>query len=165
MTFYVENETDADFGFDHEKQFQIVAEAVLDYEKCPYEAEISLTVTTAERIREINREHREIDRVTDVLSFPMIDYPKPSDFSVLESDFGDCFHPESGELLLGDIVLCADRVLSQAEEYGHSVLREFSFLIAHSVLHLLGYDHISEEDASVMEVKQKTILSALGIER
>ena len=83
MTFYVENETEADFGFDYEKQFQIVTEAVLDYEKCPYEAEISLTITTAEHIQEINHEHREIDRVTDVLSFPMIDYPKPSDFSCL----------------------------------------------------------------------------------
>ena len=164
MTFYVENETEADFGFDYEKQFQIVAEAVLDHEKCPYETELSLTFVTAEHIREINREHREIDSVTDVLSFPMIDYPKPSDFSVLEDDFQDCFHPESGELLLGDIVLCTDRVIAQADEYGHSVLREFSFLIAHSVLHLLGYDHISDEDASVMEAKQKTILCALGIE-
>ena len=165
MTFYVDNETDEDFGFDYEKQFKTVAEAVLDSEQCPYEAEISLMITDGDTIREINRENRQIDKVTDVLSFPMADYEQAGDFSRLEQCEEDYFHPETGELMLGDIVLCADRVISQAQDYGHSVLREFSFLIAHSVLHLCGYDHISEEDAKIMEGKQKTILSVLGIER
>lgn len=165
MTFYAENETDIDFGFDYEKQFQIVAEAILEQEACPYEAEISLLVTDENTIRDINLENRNIDKATDVLSFPMVHFEQPSDFWDLEEREEDCFHPETGELLLGDIVICAEKVLAQAEEYGHSILREFSFLIAHSVLHLCGYDHISEEDAKVIERKQKTILSALMIER
>ena len=165
MTFYVENETETDFGFDFEKQFRIVAEAVLENEQCPYEAEISLLITGEENIRDINRDNRGIDSATDVLSFPMVQYESPADFSMLETAAADCFQPDTGELLLGDIVLCAPRVLTQAEEYGHSILREFSFLIAHSVLHLSGYDHMSEEDAAVMEDKQKEIMSALGIER
>ncbi len=165
MPFYSENESSITFGFDIEQQFRTVAEAVLDAEQCPYEAEVSLTIVDEAAIQEMNREHRDIDRVTDVLSFPMVQYQNAADFSMLEAEAEDSFHPETGELLLGDIVLCAERVLAQAEAYGHSVLREFSFLIAHSMLHLLGYDHISETEASVMEEKQKTILSALGIER
>lgn len=165
MTFYVENETKTVFGFDTEQQFDTVAEAVLDAERCPYEVEISLSIVDEVAIREINRDHRDIDQATDVLSFPLIPYQKAADFSMLEAGAEDCFHPETGELLLGDIVLCADRVLEQAEEYGHSVLREFSFLIVHSMLHLLGYDHLSKAEARVMEEKQETILSALSIER
>ena len=165
MTFYVENESGTDFDFDIEKQFQLVAQAVLDSECCPYETEINLIITDGDTIRKLNQENRSIDRVTDVLSFPLADYDTPGDFSVLELREEDYFNPESGELMLGDIVICAEKVLSQAKEYGHSIIREFSFLIAHSVLHLCGYDHISNDDAEVMEDKQKTIMSVLGIER
>ena len=78
---------------------------------------------------------------------------------------GDCFHPETGELLLGDIVISAEKVLEQAAEYGHSVKREYAFLIAHSMLHLSGYDHMEPEEAAVMEQKQREILETLGITR
>ena len=167
MTFYVENETMHSFDFDVEKTVEKVIVAALDYCKCPYEAEVSVLITDNEGIREINNEHREIDKATDVLSFPNIEYEQAGDFSHLEEVdlVSSCFHPESGELMLGDIVVSYEKVISQAEEFGHSQLREFSFLIVHSMLHLLGYDHMDEEDAAIMEPKQEAILNSLNITR
>ena len=136
----------------------------LDYIGCPYEAEVKLLLTPDEEIWQMNREFRSTDRATDVLSFPMTDFEAPGEFGFLE-ERNDCFHPESGELLLGDIVISKDRVLSQAAEYGHSVLREFAFLITHSVLHLTGYDHMEEDERLVMERMQKEILEKLEILR
>ena len=94
----------------------------------------------------------------------MIEYESPADFSSLEEDDSN-FDPETGELILGNIVISKEKVLAQAEEYGHSVKREFAFLIAHSMLHLLGYDHMEEDERLVMEEKQRSILENLGIER
>ncbi len=165
MTFYVEKETDTDLGLDYQSIFEQVAKEVLDQEGCPYEAEISLTLVDPEVIRSTNNEFRGIDRVTDVLSFPLIEYGSPADFSNVEEDFSDCFNPESGELMLGDIMICLTRCKEQAEEYGHSVLREFAFLIAHSMLHLLGFDHMEEDEAEVMFAKQRQALDHLGIKR
>lgn len=142
---------------------EIVAEA-LDYEGCPYEAEVSVVLTDNEEIRRLNKEYRDIDRPTDVLSFPMLEYQNPGDFSGFEEE-EDSFDPESGELLLGDIVISKDKVLRQAEEYGHSPKREFAFLIAHSMLHLFGYDHMEEDERLVMEQKQREILERVGILR
>ena len=164
MTLYFEKEVPAQFDFDCETVARAVVEAVLDYENCPYEAEVSLTLTNNTEIHKINLEQRGIDAPTDVLSFPMTEYPQPGNFDFLE-EADDCIHPESGELLLGDIVLSADRVRSQAEEYGHSMLREYAFLIAHSVLHLLGYDHMEKEEREQMEEKQEAILQTLHITR
>ena len=102
----------------------------------------------------MNLEQRGIDRPTDVLSFPMIEYDAPGDFSVIDEETGDAFTPETGELMLGDIVISKEKVLSQAEEYGHSPKREYAFLIAHSMLHLFGYDHMEEEERAEMEAHQ-----------
>ena len=82
-----------------------------------------------------------------------------------EPDLGDCFDSDTGELLLGDIVINRDRVVSQAESYGHSLMREYAFLITHSMLHLMGYDHMETEEAAVMEGRQEEILQGLGISR
>lgn len=141
-----------------------VAEAALDYIRCPYEAEINLLLTTDEEIRRINRDFRQIDHATDVLSFPMIDYEEAGKFDFLE-ECEDCFHPDTGELLLGDIVISKEKVLAQAEEYGHSVMREFAFLITHSVLHLTGYDHMDDGGRLLMEKIQRDILEKLEILR
>ncbi len=165
MTFYIEKETETDLGLDYKEIYEQVAKEVLDQEGCPYEVEVSLTLVDPEVIKDTNREFRDIDRVTDVLSFPMIEYTTPGDFSNVEEDFSDCFNPESGELMLGDIMICLDRAREQAEEYGHSVKREFAFLIAHSMLHLLGFDHMEEDEARVMEAKQREALDHLGITR
>ncbi|MCR5556483.1 MAG: rRNA maturation RNase YbeY [Butyrivibrio sp.] len=166
MTFYVENEVDAKFDFDFEELTRTVAEAVLKEEKCDYEVEISLTITDDAGIHEINKEFRGIDRPTDVLSFPTINYDEPGDFSVVESEQkNDILNPDTGNISFGDIVINEGRVRSQAAEYGHSEKREFAFLIAHSMLHLCGYDHMEDVEAKIMEEKQESILESLGITR
>ncbi len=164
MTVYIEEEVEVTFDFDYKKIANDVINCAIDYLQFPFESEISLTITDEEGIRSINKEFRQIDAPTDVLSFPMIDYPAPGSFDFIEND-DDLFNPESGEVILGDIVLCLPRIYSQAKDYGHSILREYAFLIAHSMLHLFGYDHMTESDATVMEAKQKEILEILKITR
>ena len=132
MTLYYEEEGSIRLPFACQKLAEEVAEAVLNELGCPYEAEVNLLLTEDVQIREMNREFRHIDRATDVLSFPMTEYEIPGDFSHLEEQ-DDCFHPETGELVLGDIVISKEKVLSQAEEFGHTPRREFALLIAHSM--------------------------------
>ncbi|MDO4522845.1 MAG: rRNA maturation RNase YbeY [Eubacteriales bacterium] len=164
MTVFLEEECEVSFSFDVRKIAQQVAEAVLDSEGCPYEAQVNVTLTDDETIHEINREQRGIDRPTDVLSFPMSQFETAGDFAFLEEAF-DSFEPDSGELMLGDIVISVDKVRQQASEYGHSELREYAFLLAHSMFHLIGYDHMEPEEAQVMEAKQEAVLESLHILR
>ena len=164
MTLYIEEEGSVVLPFDVKETAELIVETALDCEECPYEAEVNLLLTDDEAIHEMNREHRHIDRPTDVLSFPMIEYKIPGDLSGIEES-ADAFDPETGELMLGDIVISKDRVFAQAEEYGHSVRREYAFLIAHSMLHLLGYDHMDEEERKVMEDRQREIMEKAGIPR
>lgn len=165
MTFYVESETDRKLPFDVEEVAGQVIAAALAYEKCPYEVSVNVLLTDNEGIHELNRQHRGIDAPTDVLSFPNVDYENPADFSAIEDHMEDYFDPESGELCLGDIVISVDKVYGQSEEYGHPVKREYAFLVAHSMLHLLGYDHMEPAEAEVMEQKQEEILDRLCITR
>ena len=165
MTIFVENETDYIFPFDPIETASLVTGEVLEEENCPYETEINILITDNEGIRMYNREYRNNDRETDVLSFPNVPFELPSDFSVAEEMEADCFQPDSGELILGDIILSCDRILEQAESFGHSIRREYAFLIAHSMLHLCGYDHMEPDEASVMEEKQNHVLDRLGITR
>ncbi len=165
MTSYVENETAVEMPFDMRGVVERVMETVTQMERCPYETTVNLLLTDNEGIRAYNREYRGLDRETDVLSFPNIAFERPGDFSPVEACEADYFDPDSGELILGDIILSADRVFAQAEEYGHSVLREFAFLTAHSMFHLCGYDHMEEDEAAVMEQKQEAVLERLGIVR
>lgn len=165
MTFYIENETEEIFPFDVEELVEQVAGQVLDTENCPYEVQLNVLITDNEGIREYNRQFRDIDKETDVLSFPNIDFESPAVFEIEEDREADYFDPDSGELILGDIIISVDRVKEQAESYGHSLKREFAFLVAHSLLHLCGYDHMEEAEAAVMEAKQEAVLQALGITR
>jgi len=165
MTSYVEIEIEEVIDIDAEQIAQRVMTAVLDLEACPYEAQINLLITDNTGIREFNREHRQVDAPTDVLSFPMIAFEKEADFSIVEEDEAAYFEPESGELLLGDIIISWDKVKEQAEKYGHSRTREFAFLTAHSMLHLCGYDHMEADEARIMEEKQEHVLNSLGITR
>lgn len=164
MTILFEEEGDLTLPIECEAIADRVIEAAADYVECPYEIEVNLLLTMNEEIREMNCNFRDIDRATDVLSFPMIPYDEPEDFEFLE-EADECFNPETGELVLGDIVISKEKVVSQAEEYGHSIEREYAFLIAHSMLHLFGHDHMEEEERIVMEKKQKEILEQLGILR
>ncbi|MDC7302507.1 rRNA maturation RNase YbeY [Agathobacter ruminis] len=165
MSFYLETECPIDFSFDYQEIAQKVITYCLKREKFPYEAEVNLTLTDNEGIWQINKAYRDIDRPTDVLSFPMLSYDTPGDFSFLEEESDDNFNPDTGEAILGDIIISVEKVKEQALEYGHSELREYAFLITHSMLHLFGYDHMEKEEADIMENLQKQILEELQILR
>ena len=158
-----------EWPFNPEELAEEVINACLDYEKCPYEAEVNVTIVDSESIHEINKEYRNIDSPTDVLSFPGVNYVTPSDFDAIEDELEnnaeDYFNPDTGELLLGDIVLCVQKIKEQADKYGHSEKRELAFLTAHSMMHLFGYDHMTPEESAVMEAKQNEVLERLGITR
>lgn len=165
MTINIEYETEIKLELDYEEIIARVVNAAADYEKCPYEAEVNVLLTDNEAIHEMNLEYRNIDAPTDVLSFPAVDYESPSDFDALEDAAMDYFNPDTGELMLGDIVISVEKVMAQSEEYGHSKERELGFLVAHSMLHLFGYDHIEEAERTVMEQKQREILDGIGLKR
>lgn len=160
MTFNFDTEVEIDFDFDYKKLYEDVCLACLDLEKCPYEAEVNLCMVNDDSIHEINKETRDIDKATDVLSFPFVEYATPGNFDNVENDM-DAFNIETGELMLGDIILSIDHIKSQAYEYGHSIEREYAFLIAHSMLHLCGYDHMEDDERTVMEEHQRMIMESL----
>lgn len=164
MTLFLEEEGSVRLPFDVKETAELMIETVLEHEGCPYEAQVELLLTTDEEVHMMNREHRGIDRPTDVLSFPMLDVRTPGDLSGVE-EMPDAFDPESGELMLGDIVISKDKVIAQAEEYGHSLKREYAFLIAHSMLHLLGYDHMEDDERLLMEQRQREIMEMAKIPR
>lgn len=165
MSLFIEEEGGTALPFDVEETARMVVEAALELENCPYETEVNLLLTTDEEIHRMNMEFRQIDRPTDVLSFPMIEYETPGDFSGIREGSDDLFDPESGELLLGDIVISKDKVMFQAEQYGHSPRREYAFLIAHSMLHLFGYDHMEDDERRIMEERQRRIMEKVHIMR
>ena len=164
MNIFIENETKTKFDFDYEKVISRVINASADYIGCPYEYEVNVILIEDEEMKKINFEQRGINNTTDVLSFPFVEYEMPGEFEFLENDFS-AFNPETGELILGDILISTEKLLSQAKEYNHSQLRELAFLITHSMLHLFGYDHIDDNDRIIMEEKQKEILAQLNINR
>lgn len=164
MTFQITNETKVKFPFQYKRLISKVVTATLDSEGCPYEAEVNVLLTDDAYIQEVNQEMRSIDRSTDVLSFPIAEYETPADFDGLESQ-PDVFNPETGEYMIGDILISVDHVKAQAELYGHSEKRELAFLVAHSVLHLIGYDHMEDAERLIMEEKQEAVLQSLGITR
>ncbi|MDY2678302.1 MAG: rRNA maturation RNase YbeY [Oscillospiraceae bacterium] len=128
--------------------------AVLTFENFNEPAEISVTFVDDERIHELNREYRNVDRSTDVLSFPL------GENGVYDKN------PENGACLLGDIVISVETAVRQAETYGHSLQREIGFLTVHSMLHLLGYDHVNGGIEEVrMREKEEHVLTELGLKR
>ena len=165
MTITIERESDIPLPFSEQEVAEAVISETLDYEDCPYEVQVNIILTSNEEIQQINLEQRGVDAPTDVLSFPMVEYAYPSDFTVLEAGGMDSFDPDTGELILGDIVISVDKVIEQAEKYNHGVKREYAFLITHSMLHLFGYDHMDEVERENMEFKQDEILTRLNITR
>lgn len=165
MTVTIERESEIPLPFSEQEVAEAVISETLDYEDCPYEVQVNIILTSNDEIRQINLEQRGIDAPTDVLSFPMIEYAYPSDFTVLEADDMSSFDPDTGELILGDIVISVDKVIEQAEKYDHGIKREYAFLIAHSMLHLFGYDHMDEVERENMEIRQDEILTRLNITR
>jgi len=165
MTINIEYEAEKELEIPYKEIIENVVLESLDYVECPYEAEVNVIITDNQEIRAINKEHRQIDAPTDVLSFPLVDYETPADFDHVENYVEDYFDPDTGELLLGDIVVSVDKVEEQAEKYGHSTTRELAFLIAHSMLHLCGYDHMDDDERLEMEAKQSEILERRGYSR
>ena len=165
MTINIEYETEIELNLPYEDIIKSVINESIDYEKCPYEVEVNVILTDNREIHQINKDHRDVDSPTDVLSFPMVDYENPSDFEGIEDKTEDYFNPDTGELMLGDIVISVEKVIEQAQEYGHSIKRELAFLVAHSMMHLFGYDHMVVEEATIMEAKQNEVLNKLSIFR
>ena len=149
-------------GIDEKEEYKNVIEKVLS--QCFKEEKlensklcVTVTLTTPKTIQEINKQYRNIDRATDVLSFPMFEKDE-LDKKIQKNDF-------ENEDILGDIVVSVDKVKEQAIEYGHSFERELSYMIVHGFYHLMGYDHIEEEDKKIMRKKEEYILEKLNISR
>ncbi len=122
-----------------------------------YSAHVDVTMVSGEEIQTINRENRNVDKVTDVLSFPMLDMYE----GVYYGDLKDEIEPNTGDIMLGDIIICYDKILEQAEEFGHSKEREMAYLATHSILHLLGFDHVDEGEmkAKMRAAEEEIIMS------
>ncbi len=157
----IENEQDKEeWTSELEELVMSVCEKALDSEECDFDAQISLTLVDNEAIKEINNEQRGIDRATDVLSFPMLEFDENGDCLDVDYEMDGDF------VILGDIVISMERAREQSIEYGHSFEREIAFLTAHSMLHLLGYDHVDDlVGEKIMFEKQENILTDLGITR
>ena len=140
-----------------------VAAQGLKFVKAPREMQIDLWLCSQEEIRDLNCRYRDTDAVTDVLSFPNLELEGPASWP--ETFAADVIDPQTQTVCLGSIALCKQRAVEQAEKYGHPLRRELAFLIAHSVLHLCGYDHETGEEAAIMESMQEEILGELGITR
>ena len=166
MSIHIEYETELSLGIASEDIITKVIGTALDMYECPYEAEVNVILTDNSSIAAINEEYRNLARPTDVLSFPMLEYDMPGDFSMIDQlPEEECFDPDSGELLLGDIIISVEKVIEQAEAYGHSKERELGFLTAHSMLHLFGFDHIEDDERKDMEVRQEEVLERVGLRR
>lgn len=136
------------------------AKRVLESEGVPFDAEIDVTVVDADSIRQLNAEYRDKDAVTDVLSFPMYEFLNGQPQEELDAE------PDTGCVMLGDMILCYTRAVEQAAQFGHSPARECGYLTTHSVLHLLGYDHErNDEDTRLMRGKEEDNLTFLGLTR
>ena len=150
MDVLFENNTNEEINY---KLIEKVISEALRYEGVNDNTEVSVTIVDNEEIRKINNKFRNIDRATAVLSFPLIDFDNES-------------LPDDGsKIYLGDIIISIERAKEQAKEYGHSIDREIGFLTAHSMLHLLGYDHMVPEEEKEMFAKQEEILNNLGLRR
>lgn len=150
MNLLISNNSKEDLDLDQiEAMAYKTIEEVLRVEDFTSHVEVSLTLVDKDEIHTLNRDYRGVDRPTDVLSFPMDDEIFPGE--------------EDVDLILGDIVICLDIAKAQADEYGHSLDRELSYLICHSTLHLLGYDHMEEDEKAIMRGKEKEIMKNLGV--
>lgn len=152
MKLIINNATNEDINIKDDLE-KVIKEVLLvekvDQEKC----EISLSFVDEGKIKELNREFRNIDKVTDVLSFPIEDFFNEDRKTLLEKPY----------LMLGDVVICIDVARKQADELGHSFEREIMYLTCHSILHLLGYDHMEEDDKKIMRSKEKRVMKNLRV--
>jgi len=143
-----------------------VIEFALKEEEVHVKCEVSLVFVDNDQIKEINNDTRKINKETDVLSFPMLEYENRKVFKEMYKDYKFSQSDFDGEeLVLGDIVISLEKALEQSKEFNHSYERESSYLVIHSVLHLLGYDHMEEDEKEVMRSREEEILNKLNITR
>ena len=148
------------FSEELSSMIQTVCQRVMEEEECDFDAQISLTLTDNQNIQIINNEHRGINAPTDVLSFPMLEFDEEGQIIDNEFEYDDDL------IMLGDIVISLERAREQSIEFGHSFEREVAFLTAHSMLHLLGYDHVDDKEGEeIMCQKQEKVLTSLKITR
>lgn len=164
MQILLEYDTEIELHIAYEEISKQVIETAVEQYDFPENVEVSLTLVDNQRIHEVNREFREIDRPTDVLSFPTLEYETPGEFLQEYAD-SDSYDMDTDCVLLGDIMISVEKVMEQAQEYGHSQEREFAFLVAHSMLHLFGYDHMEETERVDMERRQEELLNICGYTR
>lgn len=155
MTLLTDNRTDFEISGEIMEAVEKACLETLKYEEFDEDCEISLSFVTNEEIHQINRQFRNVDAPTDVLSFPQLTFEEGEEADV----------NENGEIVLGDIIISVERAREQAEEYGHGLKREIAFLTVHSMLHLLGYDHMEKDEEEDMFRRQKEILEIAGIPR
>lgn len=165
MTINIDYEYEKRLDIDYKEIITNVVLKALEVEGCPYDIELNVILMDNEGIKEINKTYRRKNVSTDVLSFPMIEFDIPGDFSIIEKEIEGSFNPETNELVLGDIIISHEKAVGQAMEYGHSLERELAFLVAHSMMHLFGYDHMEDSERLIMERKQENILKELKIGR
>lgn len=144
---------------------QTAADCALHMEGVKRSCAVSVRLCDDDAIHEINREYRQVDRATDVLSFPMVNYPQGVTAGAADKLLRQALDDELNACMLGDLIISVPHVLAQAEEYGHSPQREAAYLLVHGICHLMGYDHIEEDDKRRMRSMEEKILSAIGMER
>ena len=165
MTVIIDYETDIKLDLPYQEIIEKVVAQCAETEGCPFEVCVNVLLTDNEAIHSLNRDFRGVDSSTDVLSFPSLYFEEPNLWDSIEEDSGFDFDLDTGELIVGDIAISVEKVISQAKEYGHSEERELAFLVAHSMLHLFGFDHMEEADRLLMEEEQRKILDTLCIYR
>ncbi len=144
------------------KLIRLAAKAAYARFDYPFDGQVTVTITDDEGIRKYNNEFRQIDKATDVLSFPLNDFYR----SIPGEDMAELMDPITCHVPLGDMIISVERAREQAKEYGHGLARECAYLTVHSMLHLLGYDHVDEaEEKAAMREKEEEILSVLGLSR
>lgn len=162
MTVWIENTTDDLIFEDYEKTIKEIVDLSLKAEKFMENVEISVTMVDNKEIHRINKEFRNIDAPTDVLSFPLLEFENGV---LLKQTAKENINIDTNEVVMGDIIISVERAREQAQEYGHSLKREIAFLTAHSMYHLMGYDHMVEEEEKIMNAKQEAVLEKAGITR
>ena len=163
MNVFILNEANWHFDFEMQSWAEKVINECLKMEQVNFDTEINITLVHEDEMKEINWDQRQIDQVTDVLSFPMLEFEDAGEF--LPDEIENNRNLDTDDIMLGDIVICCEKMESQAAEYAHSILREYAFLIAHSMFHLMGYDHMTPDEEKVMFQKQEQVLANLGIVR
>jgi len=166
MIFIDNRQNKINFSKGNEDIIKKLIDYALKVEGVNIEYEVSVILIDNETIKKINNETRNIDSITDVLSFPMLDYPEKKVYKEVYKDveFGDIYLDE-GRIVLGDIALSLERAEEQRLEFGHSFIRECAYLTLHSVLHLLGYDHMEDNDKEIMRSREEEILKKFKINR